>query len=146
MRLSRFEKFRNKRQHNFEVRLLTQTTLKPTSRFIRIINAPFTIWLMSALVLGFGSLYYATYKQCVIDATKLGQDYSLYRAELVHRQVSLGLALYKAKTSADILKLQSRIPADVVELKDKRLSQIVAAVRGYSIQIKFALALENLKS
>ena len=82
MGLRRFEKLRNRRQREFESKLLTLATPKPKNRFLAFINAPFTLWLLSAVVLGFGSVYYTAYKQCIMDGTKLSEDYMLYRTEM----------------------------------------------------------------
>jgi hypothetical protein len=76
MGLPRFEKLRNRRQREFESKLLTLATPKPKNRFLTFINAPFTLWFLSAVVLGFGSVYFTAYKQCIIDGTKLSEDYT----------------------------------------------------------------------
>jgi hypothetical protein len=107
MSLPRFEKIRNQRQREFESKLLTLATPKPKNRFLTFINAPFTLWFLSAIVLGFGGLYYTAYRQCVVDATKIGEDYSLYRTELINRQISLAIAIASAKKFADIETLQT---------------------------------------
>jgi hypothetical protein len=137
MRLPRLEKLRNKRQREFESKLLTLATPKPKNRFLSIINAPFTLWLLSATVLGFGSIYYTAYKQCIVDGTKISENYSMYRLELLNRQISLAIAIGSAKTFAEIFKLQNLIPDDAVKLKDKRLAEIADLFERSSTQIEF---------
>lgn len=137
MRLPRFEKIRNQRQREFESALLKLAAPKPKNRFLAIINAPFTLWFLSAIVLGFGGVYYTTYKQCIVDATKISEDYLLHRVELIHRQISFAIAVESAKTLADVDKLQRLIPDDAERFKDKRLIEIENLLEGLSIQIEF---------
>jgi hypothetical protein len=139
MRLPRFEKFRNQRQREFEAKLLTLATPKPKSRFLAFINAPLFIWFLSAVVLGFASIYYTTYKQCIVDGTKLSEDYMLYRTEMIHRQISLANAITSAKTLADVYKYRESIPDDAVKLKDKKLVEIVEFLEQLSTRIEFMI-------
>ena len=134
-----FEKLRNRRQREFESKLLTLATPKPKNRFLAFINAPFTLWLLSAVVLGFGSVYYTAYKQCIMDGTKLSEDYMLYRTEMIHRQISLANAITSAKTLADIYKYRESIPDDAVKLKDKKLVEIVEFLEQLSTRIEFMI-------
>jgi hypothetical protein len=139
MRLPRFEKLRNRRQREFESKLLTLATPKPKSRFLAFINAPFTLWFLSAVVLGFGSIYYTAYKQCIADGTKISEDYSLYRTEMINRQISLAIAIKSAKTLADVYKVQQSIPDDAVKLKDKKLAEIREVLEQSSTRIEFVV-------
>jgi hypothetical protein len=139
MVLPRFEKLRNRRQREFESKLLTLATPKPKNRLLTFINAPFTLWFLSAVVLGFGSVYYTAYKQCIIDGTKLSEDYMLYRTEMVNRQISLAYVITSAKTLADIYRYRESIPDDVVKLKDKKLVEIVELLEQLSTRIEFVI-------
>jgi hypothetical protein len=143
MGLPRFEKLRNRRQREFESKLLSLATPKPRNRFLAVINAPFTLWFLSAVVLGFGSVYYTTYKQCVVDATKISDDYSLYRTELIHRQISLAHTIKSAKTLAEVYKAQQSIPDDAVKLKDKKLLEVREALGQSSARIEFVVNRED---
>lgn len=139
MGLPRFEKLRNRRQREFESKLLTLATPKPQNRFLAFLNAPFTLWLLSAVVLGFGSVYYTAYKQCITDGTKISEDYMLYRTELLNRQISLAIAIPSAKTLADVYKFRKLIPDDAVKLKDKKLAEIAELLELSSTRIDFVI-------
>jgi hypothetical protein len=139
MGLPRFEKLRNRRQREFESKLLTLATPEPKNRFLAFINAPFTLWLLSAVVLGFGGIYYTAYKQCIMDGAKLSEDYMLYRTEMIHRQISLANVITSAKTLADIYKYRESIPDDAVKLKDKKLVEIVEFLEQLSTRIEFMI-------
>lgn len=117
--------------------MLSLAMQKPKSRFVAIINAPFTLWFLSAVVLGFVSLYYTAYKQCRLDAAKARDEYSLYAPELVNRQISFAISLGTAKSIADVDRLMKVIPVDAVQAKDKNLSQIFRLKEEASLRIIF---------
>lgn len=139
MKMPRFEKLRNQRQRAFESKLLAALSPKPKSRLLAIINAPFTLWFLSAVVLGFAGVYYTTYKQCILDGTKLSEEYMLYRTELLHRQISFAEFIQSAKTLADVYKYRESLPDDAVKLRDKKLSDISGYLEQTSVRIEFVL-------
>jgi hypothetical protein len=139
MALPKFEKLRNRRQRGFESKMLTLATPKQKNRFFAFINAPFTLWFLSAVVLGFGSVYFTAYKQCMMDGTKLSEDYMLYRTETIHRQISLASVIGSAKTLAEIFKYRESIPDDAVKLKDKKLVELVEYLEQLSVRVEFVI-------
>lgn len=137
MKFPKYEKIRNKRQRDFETRMLSLATPRPKNRFFVLLNAPFTLWFLSAVVLGFSSLYYTAYKQCRADAAKVRDDYSIYAPELMNRQIAFAISLGSAKSIADVNRLMKIIPRDAVQAKDKDLSQIFKLKEEASLRIIF---------
>ena len=79
------EIIRRKRDLEFQSRVLAALDKPKENRFWTLLNRPFTIWLLSLIVLSVGGFYIAAYRQCQPDAYAQIAEFTKIRAELFER-------------------------------------------------------------
>ena len=76
------EVLRQKRERQFQARVLAAVEKPKRNRFLAIINAPIVLWLLSAATLSFVPLLYQTRQQCMQQSGTLIMDRILTQSEI----------------------------------------------------------------
>ena len=79
---------RQKRERNFQQRVLNAVEAPKRNRFLAVINSAFFLWCISALFLTVGGGYLTNHQQCVREADQLIERRSLLTQELYGRQLA----------------------------------------------------------
>jgi hypothetical protein len=79
------------------------------SRFLAVINSPFFLWVISALLLSIGGSYITNHKQCLDDAEKIIERRNHLGQELLVREGALAARVAKAKTLQEANKELSTV-------------------------------------
>lgn len=106
-----------------------------------ILNAPFTIWALSAIVLTIISHLYVETQNCMADANRIIEKYDRISLELENRLRDNYQAIINAKTVAE-LKSADEIKNQLnrytyVEFKGRTLDDLFDEYRKLRIRIKF---------
>jgi hypothetical protein len=89
---------RQKREREFQRRVLAAVERPKRGRLLAIINSSFFIWLMSVLFLTIGGSYVTNHRQCLDDAEKIISRREHLRQELRSRDVDYYRRVAKANT------------------------------------------------
>jgi hypothetical protein len=73
---SQHDHLREKREREFQQRLLAVLEKTPKTARFAVINSPIVIWVLSAIFVTLGGGYYTTYHQCVDDARRITAAYT----------------------------------------------------------------------
>lgn len=105
------------------------------NRFLKIINSPIIIWLLSAIFLTIGGTYFTTVRQCHLDASALVSAYKMYRYEDLYRRNAVAEAVTKANTIAELRTALRDQPSAISELKGKSTLEVETAYRAAYLRI-----------
>jgi hypothetical protein len=82
------DQLRNKRDREFQARVLSMLS-KPRSSIWTAINSPLFLWFLSAALLSFGGAYFAAYQQCVSRADTMIESFPLVSDEYYARKQAI---------------------------------------------------------
>jgi hypothetical protein len=129
------EFLRQKREREFQARMLAATEKPRASRILRIVNAPFFLWFLSATFITVGGAYFTTRQQCVAEAEKIADQYEKLGVEIERRETYIFHTLETHNTAASMRAALSQIREhysdfhsrplfELIEQRDKLLERI----------------------
>jgi len=71
---------RQKRERDFQARVLSAVEKSKGNRLWTILNSSFVLWLLSAILLTVGGTYFSTHQQCIREA----ENFIVRRGRIVH--------------------------------------------------------------
>jgi len=96
------EVVRQKREREFQARVLAAVEKPKRNRFLAIINAPIFLWLISAIARSFGSMVYQARQQCVQESGALIMSQLRTQSEINERVSYFKQAVLSAKTAKQL--------------------------------------------
>jgi len=96
------EILREKRDREFQARVLAALERPKKARVIAIINSGFFLWLISALFLTFGSAIYQARQTCTSESAARKENLRLVQEEITDRVLYFVDAVDKTKTPEDL--------------------------------------------
>ena len=109
------EFLRQKREREFQKQVLSGLDKPRGSRLTGLLNSPFTLWLLSLLVVTVGGAYFTTRNQCYQDADRFIDNYEKLAVELRLRQAHIRDSVAKAKSGDHLLTLLRTRPQTTTE-------------------------------
>jgi hypothetical protein len=110
------EVLRRKREREFQARMLASIEKPKPNRLLTLINAPISLWLLSAIALSFGAAVYQTRNQCSDKSEALIANQFRTRNEIDRRIYYFKEAVLSTKSPKqlqDILRKRKSIYADL---------------------------------
>jgi hypothetical protein len=96
---------------------------------IRCLNAPFTLWLLSAIVLTVGGAYFSGHQKCEADTEKIITNYYKLQIELMERLEHIQAGVASAKSLQDINDTLQTQPNVYIELKERTTRDMIYELR-----------------
>lgn len=113
------------------------------NRFLKIINAPITIWVLSVIFLSIGGTYFSTFQQCQRDFSQFKESYIKIAKEYYFRRQILATNLVEAKSIDDVKKAVSKKDGLYSEFAGKPLFEISELFERLKEQIEFTIFLSK---
>jgi hypothetical protein len=111
---------RDRQWSNFRARLdASPKSPEKPNLILRILNSPFTIWLLSAIVITVGGSYITGYQKCEADAGRLITNYYKDQIELIRRFDYVRAKVSAAKSFEDINHAFETHPVVYDDLKNR---------------------------
>jgi hypothetical protein len=111
---------RDRQRDNFRRRLEPQPKgPERTNIIIRVLNSPFVLWLMSAMLLTVGGAYFTGSQKCEADAGRLITSYYKQQIELMRRLEYISAGVARAKSIEDIRRVIETQPFVYDDLKTR---------------------------
>jgi len=126
-RLPAYEKFRLKRDRDFQARVLAALVKPPEKKrfwLFALINSAFFLWLMSAGLITAGGAALSAHRQCLSDADKASQDYMSLTSELDDRILYISSSLQRAHDMDDLKRYLVPFPHFSSALKGVDLGEL----------------------
>jgi hypothetical protein len=124
MALSKQDEIRNRREREFQTRLLAAAE-KPAapdrSSVWKALNSPIVIWLLSAALITTVGSYITTQQQCLREADRLIEQYDKLLTEMKLRTDHVALSVTSAKTPNDLQSQLANVPTGYSDLKAKSI-------------------------
>lgn len=106
--------------------IVAATDEKPKrSRILAFLNAPFFLWVLSALAISFLSTFYQTRQRCLQESSALITKQFRTRNEIDSRVVYFKQAVLSAKTAKQLQELLRKRHSSSTQLKTKTLSDLI---------------------
>jgi hypothetical protein len=131
------EFLRQRREREFQQSVLKALEKPKQSRILKVINSPFFLWLLSALLLTLGGAYFAEYQQCNRDSAQIIDLFYRLTTELELRQKSIADAFAASNNFEELrtaLKTHDYIYSD---LRERTARDLVRQKRQLSRRISF---------
>ena len=125
---------RQKRDREFQQRVLAAVEKPKSPWIIRFINAPSFLWLMSSIVLAAGVFYYSAYQQCLKDAHDQISSYTRLSRELSEREQLTREIILKAKSVAELRTALPKVEF-YPEFKGHKFSVLYKAYNDFPYRI-----------
>jgi hypothetical protein len=110
----------HKREREFQDRVLAALSAPKQSRFLKFINAPLFIWLLTLAVVVIGGGLYTNYKTCLADSKHLAQSYNAYRNEVNFREKAIADAILASSPLARFVRRSQRTTSGAPNLETCR--------------------------
>lgn len=138
------ERARERRERDFQARVLAALEKPKRNRFFAIINSAAFLWLLSAFVLSLGGAYFTSHQQCIAEADQLSATYEKLVTEIQRRQLFIVYAVQSANDIDSLKKvliagygrypdLRIRPLYELIEQRDKLLERIDYSTFGEEI-------------
>ena len=135
MRLSRDSRLREKREREFQTRVLAALETLARPRRVGILNRPFVLWMLSAVILSFGGWAYGAYHQCITEARAISAIYAMYGYEIFYRQDEILQNVNDATTVSGLRKALQKKTYFNSDLKDKPIAELLPIYREAYLRI-----------
>ena len=123
------EQLRNKRDLEFQARVLAAVEKPKPNPLWEFVNKPAILWLMSALFLTAGGAYLTNHQQCMRDADRLIDNYNDIASEIRFRRDKLADLIQKATSAGEVHAIAGNIPYLHASLKDTKLVELTGGFR-----------------
>ncbi len=129
----------------FQRRVLSSLEKPSPSLVLKIVNAPFFLWLLTAVVFTLGVGYYNAFRTCIDDGEKISAKYAAISNELAYRWQELSIYIARDATSiADIKKyLDTQNVFQASDLKTKTVPELMNERYAARTRVDFYRALAN---
>src|SRR5260221_12365828 len=84
--------------------LLRQSPPEKRGRFWKVLNSPFSLWLLTTVVVGVAGATFTSHNECLGKAEALRTKFDRLYLEVGHRQSLLARAVRDAETPAEVRK------------------------------------------
>jgi hypothetical protein len=125
MGLSWYELQRERRERAFQKRVLSAIEKRDQNVFLSILNSAFFLWLLSAIFLTIGGVYFTTYQDCNAKANAGFLEGHRLTAELLDRKRAMADLTANAKSIDDIKKTFKTIPYVFAQFKDASFAELL---------------------
>jgi hypothetical protein len=132
------ESERERQRLNFRRRLDPASKQPEKSHVaVRILNSPFTIWLLSAVLLTVGSAYVTGYQKCEADAGRLITNYYKDQIELMRRLQYIRSRVARASNVEEVRRIIETQPFVYDDLKTRTTRDLLFEVHRTERLIDF---------
>lgn len=132
------EFLRQKREREFQVRVLAAVEKPKRNRLLAIINSAFFLWLMSALLLTVGGGYITNHKQCLEDADKIISRRSHLRQELFNRDLAYQRRVSEAKSFPEAFTFPDKRGSVFADLSNLSYNEVQGEYLALTNRIRYA--------
>jgi hypothetical protein len=80
----------------FKNRIISLLERAPKNRTFEILNSAFFLWIMSALLVGFGGSFFNAQSQCIVESEKLIAEAARMDSELSYRSFKMAVAAHNS--------------------------------------------------
>ncbi len=137
---------RERLQRAFRKRLRGAQPKPPlTVGVVKVLNAPFTLRLLSAIILTIGGSYFAGHQKCEGEANRLITDYYRDQIELMRRFEYIRAGVAKAKSLHDVAETLKTQPNVYVDFKNRTTRDLDLEVLRMERVIDFSKDREGIK-
>lgn len=119
---------RDRRDSDFQARVLAVLERPKKSRVLAVINSAFFLWIMTALFLTIGGSYYTAYHKCLQDAENISGQYPALSKELLERRAFIKEAISSAETVAQLREKFKSIPYLSFDLKERSTHALTVSI------------------
>jgi hypothetical protein len=128
MALTPHEQIRNRREREFQSRMLAAVE-KPkqstTGVVAKVLNSPFTLWLLSAILITVGGAFFSTRQQCIADAEKVIESAAKLDSEIARRQRYIFRSIVAAETVAELKDALAKMPTLYADFAGRSLFELL---------------------
>jgi hypothetical protein len=125
---------RHERERAFQASILAALEKPKENKFWALLNKPFTLWLLSLILLTVGGSYISAYRQCQQDAYAQIEQFQKLRRELLERENHIRQIVNGNSTIAAMRDQLAQPYFHDPEYKDYSLKTIKDAYDQYSKQ------------
>jgi hypothetical protein len=124
------ELLRNKREREFQARILAAVDKPKQSHIITIINSPFVLWALSAILVSATAAYLTASIGCTAEAERLLETHDKITSELAGRYRQMRRGILAAKSFEEALNFVDELPSkSSKEFSNRSTSSLWAQAR-----------------